>query len=40
MQIRKAVTRVVASMPTHMTPRLFEISTSAMAASAPNQSAP
>ncbi len=39
-QMRNAVTSVVASMPTHMMPRLFEISTSVMAASAPNHSAP
>ena len=40
MQMRNAVTSVVASMPTHMMPMLLERSTSAMAASAPNHSAP
>ena len=36
----RRVTSVVASMPTHMMPRLFDTSTSIIAASAPNHSAP
>ncbi len=39
-QIRKAVSRVVASMPTHMTPMLFESRTRLSAASAPHHRPP
>ena len=39
-EIRKAVSSVVASIPTHMTPRLCDTSTSSIAASAPSHSAP
>ena len=39
-QIRNAVSSVVASMPTHIIPRLLETSTSDIAASDPIHSAP
>jgi hypothetical protein len=38
--IRKALKRVVASIPTHMMPRLLETRTSIIAVSEPSQSAP
>jgi len=39
-EIKKAVSNVVASMPTHMMPRLFDSSTSSIAPWAPSQSVP
>ena len=39
-QIKKAVSSVVASMPTHISPRLLESSTAVIAAAEPNHSAP
>jgi len=39
-EIRKAVSSVVASMPTHMMPRLLDISTSSIAVWAPSHSTP
>ena len=39
-EIRKALSSVVASMPTHMIPRLFDTRTSIIAASEPSHSAP
>ena len=39
-EIRKAVSSVVASMPTHISPTLFETSSSVMVARAPHQSPP
>src|SRR5947207_11654134 len=39
-EIRKALSNVVASMPTHMMPRLLDIRTSSIAASEPSHSAP
>src|SRR5216683_7975274 len=38
--IRKALNSVVASIPTHMMPRLFDTSTSIIAVSEPSQRAP
>jgi len=39
-QIKKAVSKVVASMPTHMKPRLLQSNTEAIAATEPNHRAP